>query len=72
MAWWVNQSDPLDNVPDSYYQALQAFPPEVQFMVLHSRELERTDPKAARKLLFDNPQVVIARKQAALALLGRR
>jgi len=36
------------------------------------RELERINPKKARKLMFENPRLLDARKAVALAALQRR
>ena len=71
MAW--RDKKPVEQpLPDSYYQALTAFPLQVQFLVLESRDLERTNPKAARKWLFQHPEVVAARKQAAQAIMATK
>jgi hypothetical protein len=58
------------SVPDVYYQALMQFPPEIQMLVIQSRQLEQGNPRAAKRLLVDNPQVVMARKTIAEQLTG--
>lgn len=69
----MDWTPPIPKTPtDLYYESLSALPTQVQMMVMHSRELERVNRKAASKFLAANPQVVIARQQAAYAALRKR
>ncbi len=42
------------------------YPPQTKQIALRIMILERTDPKAAKRLLFRNPQILYARRQIAL------
>lgn len=56
---------------DRYYETLSKYPVQLQMMVMHSRELERMNPKAAKKFLMEHPDVVMARQQAAKDAVAR-
>jgi hypothetical protein len=53
-------------------QAVSALDWQTGQMVTQSLQLEQTNPKAAKALLFSNPQILQARKQVALAQLAAR
>lgn len=45
---------------------------QLDLMARQLRELERSNPKKARKQLYSNPNLLEIRKQAALAALQRK
>ena len=53
---------------------IPVFNPELErdLQAFQLRELERVNPKLARKLMFENSQLLFIRKEAALEALQRR
>lgn len=45
---------------------------ERDLLAYRLKEMERIDPKRARRLMYENPQLLMARKEAAISALQRR